>query len=143
MIFKIKRISAAMLLIAFFLPLSKCTLHPPPEEVNQKPSVEDTYAYTAYEWPSLNAALAVLAFVWPLFFVFSSAVKPGLNQLLFINIIELFLCLGSGTMITIITYLGELMSGAYMAAISLVLYAVASVITIVKITKAKIYAIKT
>jgi len=105
--------------------------------------VEITYAYTAYDWPSLESALAVFAFTWPLLFVFGSLLKPGLNQAFYINVIELFLCLGSVAMITAITYFDELMSGVYLAALSLMLYSAASILKIIEIAKTRIYKNRT
>ena len=59
----LKRGSAILLLISFFLPLSQCTKIDAHE--NSTPIYESYSAYSFYEWPSIDSSIALLLFSWP------------------------------------------------------------------------------
>ena len=135
MIVTLKRTAAVLILATLFMPLSKCTLTPPPEEKHQKPTVTISYAYSGYKWPSLGIVAAVFAFVWPLLFsIFGNVERKALIRIT-INIVELLLCLGSGFMILMITLGGELLYGAYIAVIAFTTYFVTTLIQLVSFVK--------
>lgn len=112
----IKRFAAIMLLAAFFLPLSQCSA--PKQNVETKvfeQEVRVTYAYTAHEWPSVEALATYAAFLWPLMFGIASLVWPNLNQKWTVGGLELLLCLGSGFMLYALTFFDSLRYGGYIA----------------------------
>ena len=112
----IKRIAAIFLLVAFFLPLSQCTITMPNAEtkaIEKKTHV--IYAYTAYEWPSVQSLATYAAFIWPLTFGIASLVWPSLNQKWMIGVLEMLLCVGSGFTLFGLSFLGSLQYGGYIA----------------------------
>ena len=118
----IKRLAAIFLLVAFFLPLSQCTVAERPETKTTELEVIVTYAYSAHKWPSVNALATYAAFLWPLTLSIASLVWPRLNQKWTIGIIELLLCAGSAFILFGLTYFGALRYGAYVAGGSIGLY---------------------
>ncbi len=118
----IKRIASVILIVAFFMPLSQCSVSTPPTNDPQESKMEITYAYSAYQWPSAWSIVALLAFFWPFLFSFY---WHGKSKMI-INIIELLLCVGTGFMLFTLTYMGGLLMGAYIAIASLTVYSLAT-----------------
>ncbi len=122
-----KRIAAVLLAISFFLPLAKCSAPVPPAGEVQEKVVEVTYAYSEYEWPSIEAFLAVLAFSWPLVF---AILWPGKGRIR-IRITEVMLCAGSGWLVFGLLWLRDLLIGGVVAVIALAVYAIATLYQLV------------
>ena len=62
----LKRGSAILLLICFFMPLSQCTQKVAPEGAPAVTKADTVIsAYSAYAWPSIGSSVALLLFSWP------------------------------------------------------------------------------
>ena len=118
-----KRIAALTLVISFFLPLSQCSVVPPAGQEHQDVKSEVVYAYSAYRWPSFGSFAAVAAFVWPLLFAF----RGNTSTKILISGLELLLCAGTGFMLAALTYVGSWLFGAYLAALAICTYFLATV----------------
>ena len=128
----IKRLAAIFLLVAFFLPLSQCTVEERnPETKATELKVIVNYAYSGNGWPSADTLPTYAAFLWPLALSLASLVWPSLNQKWTIGVLELLLCAGSGFMLFALTYFGTLRYGVYVAGGSIGLYFVTTSVELV------------
>lgn len=134
-----KRIAAITLVISFFLPLSQCSVTPPPEKEHQEVKSEVVYAYSAYEWPSLGSFATLAAFVWPLWFAFKGNKSPKM----LVSGLELLLCTGTGFMLVALTYVGSWLFGAYIAVLAICTYFLATVSQILMQLRSNAASIKT
>jgi hypothetical protein len=128
----IKRLAAIVLVVAFFLPLSQCTVEEQnPETRATELKVIVNYAYAHDNWRSLDALATYAAFLWPLTLVIAGLVWPNLNQKLTIGVLELVFCAGSGFVLFALTFIGTLRYGAYLAGVSIGLYFVTTLVELV------------
>ncbi len=122
-------------MLAFFMPLSKCStqLYQEGEEQRISETITITYAYSAYEWPSIESTAVLLAFFWPLLLLLASARMSGLNNNFIINIGEILFSVGSVIIIIRATFLGELLYGAYVVLAALITYFIVTVLQMYKL----------
>ncbi|WP_284358211.1 hypothetical protein [Dyella nitratireducens] len=66
----LKRVSALLLAVSFFLPLTQCS-----QKLGDTSPPVTVSASNAYEWPSLLSAVVLLLFFWPLVLQLWSAIK--------------------------------------------------------------------
>lgn len=137
----IKRISAIVLCITFFLPLSQCQMNKlkmsttldTGEQISQavdnsQPAVDEKPRYS-YNIPArmfsptdLFSWILLLAFVWPLLFWATLHVNTKKKVAGLLNILEPFACLGSAYVAYSLAYLGEILIGGYLALGSVAAY---------------------
>lgn len=127
----LKRVAALCLLISLFLPISQCTYAPNLEDQNQNPQVLVKYPYSAYSWPSIERVATYAAFLWPMVFSIAGAVWPRARERLALGVLEFLFCIGSAWMLFVLTALGELKYGGYVAIGSLSAYFGATLIGLV------------
>jgi hypothetical protein len=129
----IRRLAAALLLVALFLPLSRCSEQPPGDTPGgdaaaggAAPSAPTTSRYY-YAWTDFDALepwswLIFLAFLWPLPFLAHEALARGKAARIWVNAIQIPLGAGSITLVYYRTFLHELWIGGYLAYIALGAY---------------------
>lgn len=118
----IKRAAALCLLVSLFLPVSQCTYDPGPESRSREAQVIVSYPYKAYSWPSMERIAVYAAFLWPAVLMIAGAALPIARHGSAVAALELLLCAGSAWMLFVLTALGELRYGAYVASGSVVGY---------------------
>lgn len=126
-IVKLKRLTAVLMLIAFFLPMSHCAVEPTTTDSNvieQKVAV--TYAYSANEWPSLEAVATYGAFIWPLALIATGLLWRRAENKWVIPLLEILLSAGSAYILLMLTIFREPLYGWYIASISLGVYFIAT-----------------
>ncbi len=117
-----KRAAALCLLVSLFLPVSQCTYEPDPEGGIRETRVIVSYPYTAYSWPGMQRVATYAAFLWPTVLMIAGAVSPVARDRSAVAALEVLLCVGSAWMLFLLTALGELRYGAYVAIGSLAVY---------------------
>lgn len=123
----IKRLAAILLVLAFFLPLSQCSIKmQDPETGAIKESVTVTYAYEAAANSTTHAIAIYAAFFWPLALVVATMVWPGLHQKMSIGVLELLFCSGSLIVQVGLSMFGTPLYGGNIAFGSIALYFVAT-----------------
>lgn len=128
----LKRLAAFGLLIAFFLPLSQCSLQ---EKNTSEKSLTQTvqaakmaqndgiiYANRADKDGTLFTLANGFAFFWPSLFVLLTFSNSRIEQNLAVRLCEILLCLGSAVILLRLTSFGTLLVGAYLAWSSLGIY---------------------
>ena len=134
----VKRTAAAFLLIALFLPLSQCTVQTPnPETKTIEVTTTVTYAYSANEWPSLDALETYGAFLWPFLFSVTAWFWPRLNHKPTIPLLEALLCCGSGLMLAFFLVFGTPLYGWYIAAAAVATYFLSALAELVAYARVK------
>ena len=129
-----KRISAILLLLCLFMPLSQCTTVTQDREKQETIQYDYTiqYAYTMYKWPSIGAISIISAMTWPLVFVITSLAYNRHRENIYLYTIEIIFCLGSAYMLTMaLIFQTKLLIGGYLAIISLFIYFVTTVALLV------------
>jgi len=125
----IKRLAAISLLVALFLPLSRCALETEdPQTKAVERTVSVTYAYTAYRAPIADALATYAAFLWPLLLATARLMWPVLNRKWSVEILEVVFCLGSAYELMRLTFFGEWLYGAYVAAVSIGVYLIGALV---------------
>lgn len=123
----IKRIAAITLLVAFFLPLSQCSVREiKTPDTASVPTVAVTYAYATYEDPLPTAVLSYAGFLWPLAFAIAGLLRSQVLRRRGVAPIEMLLCVGSGYVLYALATWGETRYGAYIAATAIGLYFVSA-----------------
>jgi hypothetical protein len=158
----VRRLSAALLLVALFLPLSRCSEQPtgntpggdaeaggdaaagaaaPNAGPSERPTTPTAYRYY-YAWTSFSAAepwswLIFVAFLWPLPFLAHEALARGKAARVWVSAAQLPLGAGAITLIYYRTFLHQLWVGGYLAYIALGAYllALSAEVVLVIITK--------
>jgi hypothetical protein len=133
---KIRRIAAVVLVCSIFLPLSQCARHD--EGVN--PPSQKAVAHARHLFPrsdadfeyqyaiknldfSLRGALTLVAFFWPLPFLWwDAALRRKRFWWLFV-VLELLLCAGTIYWVDVTTMEGRWLYGAYVAESAIAIYA--------------------
>ncbi len=125
----LKRIAAACLFIAFFLPLSQCSMQ---KEKAQPTSVQQTvkaapsdgvnYAYSSDKDDGIFQAINAMIFIWPTIFVLVLLAYPKFETYLSVQVADIALCLVSAFFLLRLTAFGELLIGGYLAWFSLSAY---------------------
>lgn len=119
----VKRTAAAFLLIALFLPLSQCTVQTPnPDTKTIEVTTTVTYAYSANEWPSLDALETYGAFLWPFLLGVTTWFWPRLNHKPTVPLLEIPLCGSLGYLLAIRLFTGTPLYGWYVATIAMAAY---------------------
>lgn len=127
LIIAVKRIAAIVLLLAFFLPLSQCSVMEKQSPGKASvPSVEVTYAYATYDEEFPTPVLAYVGFLWPLGFSIAGLLRPPLMRRRGAALSEMVLCVGSGYVLYVLASWGETRYGAYVAATAIGLYFVSA-----------------
>jgi hypothetical protein len=122
-----KRMAAILLLLAFFLPLSQCTVEQQtPDGKAVEPTTVVTSAYSSHEWPSADALATYGSFLWPLMLAVASLIWPALSKRAAIGVLELLLCAGSAYVLLTLIYFGDIRYGAYVAAGAIGTYFIAT-----------------
>jgi hypothetical protein len=120
----LKTLGAALLAIAFFLPLSRCeeiSLTPSAEDevVQETPETEKVYDYYyAYEnigFEDQGSLLIPAVFFWPLAFLAYAKRGRRARVKTVLNFLEPLLAAGTGYMIVLMTMFNEFYIGAYVA----------------------------
>ena len=122
-VFNFKRISAVVLLLAFFMPLSECS-GPIEENSNKPPEIIVKYAYSQDTEAPLALVANIAAFFWPILIVVLLTFKKALNSSLLLKCIELLFCLGTGYMLVVLNIFGKPLYGSYVAAIATSVYGI-------------------
>jgi len=127
LIIAVKRIAAIVLLVAFFFPLSQCSVmeEKTPGEASV-PKVVVRYAYATYDEEFPTPVLAYAGFLWPLGFAIAGLLRPPLLRRRGVALIEMVLCVGSGYVLYLLASWGETRYGAYVAATAIGLYFVSA-----------------
>ena len=136
----VRRLSALILLVALFLPLSRCSEQtggsaPLPAGAAdaagpaQTPGSAASYKYY-YAWTNFDASepwswLIFVVFLWPLPFLAWEVLAKGRPVLLWVSAIQIPLGAGSITLVYYRTFLHELWIGGYLAYIGLGAYVLA------------------
>lgn len=133
-----KRLSALLLLLALFFPLSRCqdasTVHydvnAPPDRQPPPAPGQVKYNYH-YAWSDFDADepgdyLALLVFLWPIPVLLIELFARKRWLYLTLLWLQPFLCLGAGYFLYLRTFLEQLWTGGYMAFVALAAYLFAS-----------------
>ena len=134
----VRRLSAALLLVALFLPLSRCSEQPTgntpggdAEAGSATPSAGPSetpttyryyYAWTDFRVSEISSWLLFLAFLWPLPFLAHEALARGKAARIWVSAAQLPLEAGAITLIYYRTFLHQLWVGGYLAYIALGAY---------------------
>ena len=134
----VKRVSALLLFVALFFPLSRCqdasTVHydvnAPADQQPQTPPSEMKYDYH-YAWSNFDAAepgdyVALLVFLWPIPVLLLELFARRRWLVLTLLWLQPVLCLGAGYVLYMRTFLEQLWTGGYMAFAALAAYLFAS-----------------
>jgi hypothetical protein len=140
----VRRLSAALLLVALFLPLSRCSEQPtgntpggdaeagsaaPSAGPSETPTTPTTYRYyyawTDFRVSEISSWLLFLAFLWPLPFLAHEALARGKAARIWVSAAQLPLGAGAITLIYYRTFLHQLWVGGYLAYIALGAYLLA------------------
>lgn len=119
---KLKRISAIVLLLAFFMPLSQCSSIQT-EGSAEPPKTTIFYAYSHDNKISTIMLLSVIAFLWPSLSILLVAYRKTLNSSLIFKLSELLFCIGTAYILVGLTLFGDLLYGSYVAGLSILTYA--------------------
>lgn len=115
----VKRVAAIALLICLFLPLSQCTT----QTAYGNDYVHLKYVYNVYAWPSVDAALALAIFLWPVILMVIVVFRPRLEKNFYYCFIELILSAGSGYVLaSMLIYSTKILLGGYLALTSFTAY---------------------
>lgn len=120
-IFNIKRLSAVVLMFAFFMPLSQCSALRK-ESSNSAPEVIIKYAYTQDKNSPLELYVNIAVFFWPILMVVLFSYKKPLRSFLLIKFLELLFCIGTGYMLVTLNIFGKPLYGSYVACFAISLY---------------------
>jgi len=120
---KVRLTAAAVLLVAIVLPLSECqhrdTFSHAPKSVTQQLFPKSNadfsyqYAYKAVDFTWFGIVTA-LAYTWPIFFF--ALLEHSLRARLFIQPVELLLCVATLYWVRVLSFGGTYLYGAYVAA---------------------------
>lgn len=122
-VFSIKCISAVVLLLAFFMPLSQCS-GPIEENSDKPPEIIVKYAYSVDTMSPLALVANIGAFFWPILMVVLLTFKRALSSSLLIKFIELLFCFGTGYMLVVLNIFGKPLYGSYVAALAISIYGI-------------------
>jgi hypothetical protein len=125
----LKRIAAACLFIAFFLPLSQCSTQKEKAQVTSvqqpvkaAPSDGVNYAYSSDKDDGIFQTINAFVFIWPTIFILVLLAYPKLETYLSVQVADIALCLVSAFFLLRLTAFGELLIGGYLAWFSLGTY---------------------
>jgi hypothetical protein len=126
----IRRAAAALLLVALFLPLSRCS-HGRDDGADPDAPRQYTYSYawTDFDASSAGSWLIFLAFLWPIPFV-AREVAPGRQTPPWLAAAQLVLAAGAVCLIYYRTFLDELWVGGYLGYIALGCYSASLLVEI-------------
>lgn len=149
-IVRIKRVSAVLLFVAMFLPLSRCVrpadTQPPQAPANQaapgqpaapqavahpEPTITYTYAWTNFRYDEPSGYLIFLAFLWPIPVLLYEAFGRKVWLIKVLLWLQLPLCAGSAWLIEMRSLFEERWVGTYLADFSLALYGLAALAAVV------------
>lgn len=120
-IFNFKRISALVLLLAFFMPLSQCS-GPQKENSSEPPEISIKYAYSHDSIISISMLASVAAFFWPSLIILLVAFIKALNFSLILKLTEIVFCCGTAYMLVALNIFGSPLYGSYVAMLSIAIY---------------------
>lgn len=124
----IKLLSAVLLLVAMFLPLSRCSRSEPAPK--KEIVYEYTYSWSHFDYRDPSSTLPVIAFLWPLPIVLYDIFGKKQWLKTFLSWLEPLLAVGSGYLLYLRTMFGELLFGGYVAYIALSAYFLVSIIAL-------------
>ncbi len=119
----IKYVSIGLLLIALFLPLSRCATR-----ADSGPAYTYYYAWSHFRAGDLGSWLLILLFLWPLGFLLAELLSGRENKTLWLPLARSLLAAGSIFYLYLSTFLYELWFGGYLAYLALGLYLLASIV---------------
>ncbi len=128
----IKYISIALLLIALFLPLSRCATRDGSDSTYRY-----YYAWTHFRAGDIGSWLLILLFLWPLMFLLAELLSRRENKTLWLPLVRSLLAAGSIYYLYLNTFLFELWYGGYLAYLTLSLYLLVSIIELFSIVAAR------
>ncbi len=133
----IRRLAAALLLVALFLPLSRCSEQPTDGAAAAPTTYKYYYAWTDFDASEPWSWLIFVAFLWPLPFLAREAFARGKAVPVWVKAIQIPFGAGSITLVYYRTFLHQLWVGGYLAYIALGAYllALAAEVVLVIITK--------
>lgn len=136
----VKSMSSVALMLAFFMPLSQCSIRS--DKISDKPPETKIFVKYAYSRDS-NSLLILLAnigaFFWPVLASVILFYKSAVNLSLITKLLEIFLCFGTGYMLVVLNIFGEPLYGSYVAAVAIVVYFHLALYEGVKLVRGKIY----
>lgn len=125
----VKAAAALLLLVAFTLPLSRCSNETPPtggasatESVRTSVTYQYNYAWSDFDPKSAFSWLAMVVFFWPLPFILSEAFRKGKSGKAWLLVVQMLFAAASILEIYRVTFLDELWYGGYLAYSALGLY---------------------
>ena len=121
----VRRLAAALLLAALFLPLSRCSDQPTGDAAVAPTTYEYYYAWTGFRASEISSWLLFLAFLWPLPFLAHEALARGGAARIWVSAAQLPLGAGAIALIYYRTFLHQLWIGGYLAYIALGAYLLA------------------
>jgi hypothetical protein len=137
----IKFIAMGLLLIALFLPISRCAVQnetypssaQPAESLIEKApaAYRYNYAWTDFHPTALSSWLMILIFIWPLPFLVLDRISSRLSHKIWPGILQILLAAGSIYYLYLCTFLYELWYGGYIAYSALSLYLLVSIIELI------------
>lgn len=141
----LKKVGAVLLLVAFFLPLSRCekTSTPPVEEnaaIETIPVEVTEYSYY-YAWDYIDiddprlTALVILAFLWPIIFIGLRHWNPNPKFDTGVLFLEPFAAAGGSYIVVGVGTMHELYIGSYLALLAAILFFSGSILEIVEFFK--------
>lgn len=121
----VRRLAAGILLVALFLPLSRCSEQPPEQEPDAPTTYRYYYAWTDFRAAEIGSWLIFLAFLWPLPFLVVEARERARVARTWSSAVQLPLGAGAIALIYYRTFLDQLWVGGYLAYIALGAYSLA------------------
>lgn len=135
-LFNIKRLSAVVLMLAFFMPLSQCSA-PQKENSKEPPEIIVKYAYSQNTESPLATLASVAAFFWPALLAVVFTIKKVLSSRILFKLLELIFCLGTGYMLVMLNIFGKPLYGSYVATSAISIYGLLTLYEIFVIIRVK------
>ena len=132
----IKAAAFLLLLIGFVLPLSRCSTQG--DSGAEPGGYEYYYAWSDFHADSLFSWLTILAFFWPLPFIYHANIPKAREPKIWMRAAEIVLSGGSMYMIYSSTILRELWFGGYLSYTALGLYLGVSLVELVAAARGRI-----
>jgi hypothetical protein len=128
----IKYACIGLLLIALFLPLSRCATR-----ADSGPTYRYYYAWSHFRVGDIGSWLLILLFLWPLGFLLAELLSRRENKTFWLPLARTLLAAGSIFYLYLNTFLFELWYGGYLAYLALGLYLPASIVELFAIIAAR------
>jgi TRAP-type uncharacterized transport system fused permease subunit len=124
-----------LLLIAFVLPLSRCSTENLFNRANQstlnEPSYRYNYAWSRFDVELIGTWLIIIAFIWPIPFLLYSNLSKNRQPKVWMLVVEIILAASSICMVYFYTFYEQLWYGGYIAYFSFGLYLIVCIIELI------------